>query len=66
MNTPTFEPEDYVTKAQLASMLHVTGRTVNNYMKSGILPKPIHVGRRALWSRGVLLAFLAAQQPEPK
>lgn len=72
MNTTAFavdnksEPglDSYLTKRQLAHLLHVTPRTVNNYVAAGHLPVPLHVGRLALWSKSELTKFLAALQPE--
>jgi predicted DNA-binding transcriptional regulator AlpA len=58
------EPTVYLTKLELASMLRVSTRTIGNYIRSGALPEPVKIGRRALWSRATLLAFLRAQQPQ--
>lgn len=57
-------PSNYLTKSELAAMLRVSTRTVSNYVRSGALPEPVKIGRRALWSRATLLAFLRAQQPQ--
>jgi excisionase family DNA binding protein len=57
-------PSDYLTKSELASMLRVSTRTISNYIRAGVLPEPVKIGRRALWSRATLLAFLRAQQPQ--
>jgi excisionase family DNA binding protein len=57
-------PSDYLTKGELASMLRVSTRTISNYIRAGVLPEPVKIGRRALWSRATLLAFLRAQQPQ--
>jgi len=54
------KPGDYLTKKQLAELLHVSTRTVNNYVTTGQIPAPIHVGRLALWSKSALGAYLAA------
>jgi len=58
------EPTVYLTKLELASMLRVSTRTISNYIRAGALPEPVKIGRRALWSRASLLAFLRAQQPQ--
>jgi len=58
MKTP--DMDSYFTKQQLAQLLHVSTRTVNNYVAAGRLPAPVHVGRLALWSRAGLTAFLAS------
>ena len=61
-DTLVVKVEQYLTKQQLAQLLHVTPRTVNNYVAAGQLPAPIHVGRLALWSKPALAAFLATLQ----
>jgi len=62
LGSPTAKLDEYLTKQQLAQLLHVTPRTVNNYVAAGQLPAPIHVGRLALWSKPALAAFLATLQ----
>ena len=61
MNDQT--PANYMTKAELAAMLRVSTRTVSNYVSTGAIPSPVRFGRRALWSRAALMAFIQAQQP---
>jgi excisionase family DNA binding protein len=58
------EPNDYLTKAELASMLRVSTRTITNYARSGAIPSPVRFGRKALWARATLLTFLRAQQAD--
>lgn len=53
----------YLTKAELASMLRVSTRTISNYVRAGAIPGPVRFGRKALWSRAALMAFIRAQQP---
>lgn len=55
---------DYLTKAELAAMLKVSTRTITNYTRTGAIPSPVKFGRKALWSRAALLAFIRAQQGE--
>jgi excisionase family DNA binding protein len=55
-------PADYLTKTELASMLRVSTRTINNYTRTGAIPEPVKIGRKALWSRAALLEFIRAQQ----
>ena len=57
-------PADYLTKSELASMLRVSTRTISNYLRTGAIPEPVKIGRKALWSRAALLAFIRAQQPD--
>lgn len=59
------KPGDYLTKKQLAELLHVSTRTVNNYVTTGQIPAPIHVGRLALWSKAALGTFLASLELKP-
>lgn len=60
------EPQ-YLTKAELATLLRVTTRTIENYARSGTLPKPLHVGRKALWARQETLSHIQgmARKVEP-
>lgn len=55
---------DYLTKMELASMLRVSTRTISNYIRAGVIPEPVKIGRKALWSRAVLLEFIRAQQSQ--
>lgn len=55
--------DDYLTKAELASLLRVSTRTISNYVRTGAIPGPIRFGRKALWSRAVLTVFVQAQLP---
>jgi len=56
------EPTTYLTKIELAAMLRVSTRTISNYVRSGAIPDPVRFGRKALWSKTDLLAFVKAQQ----
>jgi predicted DNA-binding transcriptional regulator AlpA len=53
---------DYLTKTELAAMLRVSTRTINNYTRTGTIPEPVKFGRKALWSRALLLDFIRSQQ----
>jgi predicted DNA-binding transcriptional regulator AlpA len=55
--------DDYLTKAELASMLRVSTRTISNYVQTGAIPGPVKFGRKALWSRAALTVFVQAQLP---
>lgn len=57
-----YEHAEYLTKRELAEMLRVSTRTVSNYVRTGAIPDPVKIGRRALWARVALLAFIHAQQ----
>jgi len=47
-----------MTKAELARTLRVTTRTVEAWVESGTLAKPLHIGRRALWPKEAIVALL--------
>ena len=57
------QPADYLTKVELASMLRVSTRTITNYIRTGAIPVPVKFGRKALWSRAALVAFIRSQEP---
>jgi len=57
------QPDEYLTKVELASMLRVSTRTITNYVGAGAIPKPVKFGRKALWSRSSLVAFIKSQDP---
>ena len=57
---PATDNNNYLTKRELAVILRVSTRTINNYAKAGTIPKPVKLGRKALWPRAHLLTFLAA------
>lgn len=48
----------YLTKEELATLLRVSKRTINNYISEKRLPSPMHIGRRALWNKTELAEFL--------
>ena len=50
-----------LTKPELAALLRVTTRTINNYVATGKVPVPVKTGRKALWNRQDLLTFLSRQ-----
>ena len=56
------EAADYLTKAELASMLRVSTRTISNYVLTGAIPVPVKFGRKALWSRAELKVFIQSHQ----
>lgn len=57
---------EYLTREQLASLFHCTTRTIHNYVKSGAIPAPVKLGRRQLWQRTDVIAFIKAQQAAPE
>lgn len=58
------QPAEYLTKVELASMLRVSTRTISNYIRTGAIPEPVKIGRKTLWSRAALLAFIRSQQAQ--
>lgn len=52
-----------LTKAELATLLRVSLRTIDNYVRQATLPAPIHIGRRALWHRAHISELLNPSAP---
>jgi predicted DNA-binding transcriptional regulator AlpA len=42
-------PPSYVSKATLAAELDISESTVDDYVRRGLLPKPIHIGGSVRW-----------------
>ncbi len=66
-HTTTTEPE-LLTKTDLAKLLQVSGRQVENLVRNGRLPQPIRLGTHPRWRRAGLLSFLdglSSDQPSP-
>jgi|GEM_PF-6375187 len=47
------------TKDEVAHQLKSSKRTIDNWVASGAMPKPIHIGRRALWAQEIIDLWLA-------
>ncbi len=56
-DTRTPEPE-LLTKTDLSKLLQVSGRQIENLVKSSRLPKPIRLGTHPRWRRSELMEFL--------
>ncbi len=52
---------EYLTKAELAKLLRVTTRTITNYQRRADFPSPVRVGKRNLWAREALIAYVQGQ-----
>lgn len=52
----------YLTKDELAGVLRVSVRTITTYMSQGLLPQPLQLGRKLLWSEDAVIQHL---QPKP-
>lgn len=50
----------YLTKVEVADVLHVSIRTVTEYMKLGRLPAASRLGRRLLWREDAITACVDA------
>jgi predicted DNA-binding transcriptional regulator AlpA len=51
-------PPSYLSKATLAAELDISETTVDDYVKRGILPKPIQLGGSVRWSWAQVQASL--------
>lgn len=40
-----------VTKVEAAKLMKVSTRTIENWVSSGEMPKPTHIGRRCYWHK---------------
>jgi hypothetical protein len=54
--------DEYLSREQLAKLLHCCVRTIHNYEKTGVVPPPSVLGRRHLWLKSELIAFIKAQR----
>jgi predicted DNA-binding transcriptional regulator AlpA len=52
----------YLTKDEVAGLLRVSVRTITTYMSQGLLPQPLQLGRKLLWSEDAVIQHL---QPKP-
>lgn len=48
----------YLTKDELTGLLRVSVRTITTYMSQGLLPQPLQLGRKLLWSEAAVAQFL--------
>lgn len=51
---------ELLTKSDVAKLLQVSGRQVENLVKNDRIPKPIRVGTHPRWRRGQLMSCLDA------
>lgn len=54
--------DEYLSRPQLAALLHCCVRTIHNYEKSGMVPAPTVLGRKHLWLKSDLIAFIKSQR----
>lgn len=67
MNTKPHNTEPspiVVNTAELATLLHVSQRHINDMNKEGRLPAPVRFGRAVRWIRSEIDAWLAAGAPD--
>lgn len=48
-----------ISKSELATLLHISPRTVDYWVSIGKLPKPAYLGRRAFWKRDEINQIIA-------
>jgi predicted DNA-binding transcriptional regulator AlpA len=53
-------PPSYVSKATLAAELDIGESTVDDYVRRGVLPKPIRIGGNVRWCWAQIQASLAS------
>lgn len=63
MSRPAPDPNSLLLlrKDDVARLLQVTGRTVDNLLRAGRLPEPIRLGAHPRWHSGQLLQWLRDQ-----
>jgi predicted DNA-binding transcriptional regulator AlpA len=55
---------DYVSAETLAYRLDCSRSTIDNYVRLGLLPRPVMVGNLQRWDFAEVKAFIAAQNRE--
>ena len=45
---------DMISRAETAAMLRCSVNTIPHYVKNGLLPEPIRIGKRQWWDRTVV------------
>lgn len=53
-----------LTTGDLAELLATSIRTVHRLNSSGMIPKPLYVGRRPRWRRDEILAWIESGCPD--
>lgn len=46
------------TKDEVSDQLKCSKRTIDNWTANGTMPRPIHIGRRALWTQDSIDSWL--------
>ena len=58
-------PPSFLSKATLAAELDISESTVDEYVRRGLLPKPIHIGGSVRWRWADVNAALAPLATSP-
>lgn len=58
-------PAKPMTKEMVADLLSIAPRTIEYWVKEGILPKPTLIGRRAYWHPKAIHTWLNSRLPMP-
>src|SRR3954469_12276969 len=58
---PDLQADPILERHEVALMLRVSVQTLRNWSKSGKFPPPFRLGRRPVWRRSAILAFLSHQ-----
>lgn len=56
-------PPSYLSKTRLATELDISETTVDDYVRRGLLPKPVRLGGSVRWSWIQVQALLEAHSP---
>ncbi|WP_194285873.1 AlpA family transcriptional regulator [Brucella sp. 2280] len=56
-------PPSYLSKTRLATELDISETTVDDYVRRGLLPKPVRLGGSVRWSWIQVQALLEAHAP---
>lgn len=55
---------EYLSRAQLAALLHCCIRSIHNYERTGEIPLPTIVGRKHLWLKSDLITYIKTKSAE--
>lgn len=61
MTGPPADTDQLLRKADVARLLQVSGRTVDNLLRAGRLPEPMRLSTHPRWHREQLLEWLRDQ-----
>lgn len=61
MSVTTSSPDVLLTKSDVAKLLQVTPRTIENLLRAGRLPQPMRLGSHPRWLQSHLTEWLRQQ-----